>query len=102
MPMKDTTRGEDVLKSLMDFAAEKKLPLNKLVSVCTDGAPSMLGKHKGFVALLCEQEKRPILNFHCIVHQEALCAQIFPPECIEVINVVIHCSISETLFNFFC
>lgn len=33
LPMKDTTRGEDVLKSLMDFAVEKKLPLNKLICV---------------------------------------------------------------------
>ncbi|CAM4608579.1 unnamed protein product [Leuciscus chuanchicus] len=87
LPMKDTTRGEDVLKSLIDFAAEKKLPLNKLISVCTDGAPSMLGKHKGFVALLCEQEKRPILNFHCIVHQEALCAQSCGEELREVMSL---------------
>ncbi|XP_056123007.1 protein FAM200C-like [Rhinichthys klamathensis goyatoka] len=90
LPMKDTTRGEDVLKSLMDFAAEKKLPLNKLISVCTDGAPSMLGKHKGFVALLCEQEKRPILNFHCIVHQEALCAQSCGEELREVMSLVVR------------
>ncbi|MBN3281606.1 ZBED8 protein, partial [Polyodon spathula] len=72
LPMKDTTRGQDVLKSLMDFVTEKTLPLDKLISICTDGAPSMLGKRKGFVAILCEQEKQPILNFHCIVHQEAL------------------------------
>ncbi|XP_033848211.3 protein FAM200C-like [Acipenser ruthenus] len=90
LPMKDTTRGEDVLKSLMDFATEKKLPLNKLISVCTDGAPSMLGKHKGFIALLCEQEKRPILNFHCIVHQEALCAQSCGEELREVMSLVVR------------
>lgn len=96
LQMKDTTRGEDVLKSLMDFAAEKKLPLNKLISVCTDGAPSMLGIHKGFVARLCEQEKRPILSFHCIVHQEALCAQSSGEDLREVMSLVVR------IVNFTC
>lgn len=39
--------------------------MDKLLSVCTDGAPCMVGKNKGFVALLHEHENRPILNFHC-------------------------------------
>ena len=90
LPIKDSTRGEDVLKTLMDFATEKKLPLNKLISVCTDGAPSMLGKHKGFVALLCEQEKQSILNFHCFVHQEALCAQSYGEELRKVMSLVVR------------
>ena len=33
---------------------------------------------------------RKLLTFHCVLHQEALCAQTFPPECIEVMNLVIH------------
>lgn len=50
----------------------------------------MLGKHKGFIALLCEQEKRPILNFHCIVHQEALCAQSYGEELRKVMSLVVR------------
>ena len=49
LPMKGTTRGEDLFTSFMEFAKEKKLQMDKLISVCTDG---------GFVALLCEHEKR--------------------------------------------
>ena len=72
MPMKGTTRGEDLFRSFMKFAKEENLPMDKLISVCTDGAPCMVGKNKEFVALLCEHEIRPILSFHCILYQEAL------------------------------
>lgn len=50
----------------------------------------MTGAHKGFAALLQKSLDRKLLTFHCILHQEALCAQTFPPECTEVMNVVIQ------------
>ena len=60
------------------------------MSVATDGAPSMTGEHRGFVTLLQKSLNRKLLSFHCILHQEALCTQTFPPECTEVMNVVIQ------------
>uniref|UniRef100_H2MR48 HAT C-terminal dimerisation domain-containing protein n=1 Tax=Oryzias latipes TaxID=8090 RepID=H2MR48_ORYLA len=50
LPLKGTTRGEDLFKSFNEFAKEKNLPMDKLVLVCTDGAPCMVGKNRGFVA----------------------------------------------------
>lgn len=58
----------------MEFAQEKNLPIDKLISVCTDG----------------EHENRPILSFHCILHQEALCAQMCDGHLGEVMSLVIH------------
>jgi len=89
LPMKGTTRGEDLFRSFMKFAKEKNLPMDKLISVCTDGAPCMVGKNKGFVALLHEYENRPILSFHRILHQEALCAQLCGKQFGAVMDVVI-------------
>uniref|UniRef100_A0A4W6C6Q1 SPIN-DOC-like zinc-finger domain-containing protein n=1 Tax=Lates calcarifer TaxID=8187 RepID=A0A4W6C6Q1_LATCA len=85
-----STRGEDLFKSFMEFAQENNLPMNKLLSVCTDGALCMLGTNKGFVALLREHENRPILSFHCILHQEALCAQMCDGQLGEVMSLVIR------------
>lgn len=90
LPLKGTTRGEDLFKSFMEFANEKNLPMDKLISVCTDGAPCMVGKNRGFVALLREQENRPILSFHCILHQEALCAQMCDKQLDDVMSLVIR------------
>ena len=63
---------------------------NHLISVATDGAPSMWGSQKGFVTLLQKALDRNLLAFHCILYQEALCTQTFPPECMEVMNLVIE------------
>ena len=60
------------------------------MSVATDGARSMTGMHQGFVVLLQKSLDRQLLTFHCILHQEALCAQTFPPECTQVMNVVLQ------------
>lgn len=89
LPMKGSTRGADLFKSFMEFAKENNLPMDKLISVCTDGAPCMVGSNKGFVALLREHENRPILSFHCILHQEALCARTCGEELGEVMSLVI-------------
>uniref|UniRef100_A0A3Q0RY82 HAT C-terminal dimerisation domain-containing protein n=1 Tax=Amphilophus citrinellus TaxID=61819 RepID=A0A3Q0RY82_AMPCI len=51
LPMKGTTRVEDLFKSFTEFTKGKNLPMDKLISVSTDGAPCM----------------RPILSFHCIL-----------------------------------
>uniref|UniRef100_A0A3Q2QQW0 HAT C-terminal dimerisation domain-containing protein n=1 Tax=Fundulus heteroclitus TaxID=8078 RepID=A0A3Q2QQW0_FUNHE len=90
LPIKGSTRGEDLFKSFMEFAQGKNLPMDKLLSVCTDGAPCMVGKNKGFVTLLREHENRPILSFHCILHQEALCAQMCDGQLGEVMSLVIR------------
>uniref|UniRef100_A0A3P9K9L9 HAT C-terminal dimerisation domain-containing protein n=1 Tax=Oryzias latipes TaxID=8090 RepID=A0A3P9K9L9_ORYLA len=74
LPLKGTTRGEDLFKSFNEFAKEKNLPMDKLVSVCTDGAPCM----------------RRILSFHCILHQEALCAQMCGEQLGEGMSLVVR------------
>ena len=48
------------------------------------------GKNRGFVALLHEHEKRRILSFHCILHQEALCAQMCGEQLAEVMSLVVR------------
>ena len=44
------------------------------MSVCTDGALSMLGRQAGFVALFRQAIGKPNLtSYHCIIRQQALC-----------------------------
>lgn len=50
----------------------------------------MRGSIKGLVTLLQKALDRNLLAFHCILHQEALCAQTFPSECVAVMNLVIE------------
>ncbi|CAI5687214.1 general transcription factor II-I repeat domain-containing protein 2B [Oreochromis niloticus] len=89
IPLKGQTRGQDICEAVVSCLDAKGINTTHLVSVSTDGAPSMRGAQKGFVNLLQKSLDRELMAFHCILHQEALCAQTFPPECVEVMNVVI-------------
>lgn len=76
--LKDTTTGKDLYDSVMNSMMKSGLCLGKLASITTDGAPSLRGKHCGFVKLMNNtiKEKFPlndVLSFHCIIHQESLC-----------------------------
>ena len=90
IPLKGQTRGEDICEAVLECLSAKGINTTHLVSVATDGTPSMTGTQKGFVTLLQKSLDRKLLNFHCILHQEALCAQTFPSECTQVMNVVIE------------
>ncbi|XP_076810261.1 general transcription factor II-I repeat domain-containing protein 2A-like [Clavelina lepadiformis] len=80
VPMKGTATGADILKALLQCTNSLNLDLSKLVSVTTDGAPAMIGKNKGAVALLQKHledlgRNDKISKVHCLIHQEALCAK---------------------------
>ena len=76
IPMKNTTTGADILKALLQCLAAKNINFSRLVSITTDGAPSMVGKNKGVVSLLQKlmndnEINNNIVKLHCLIHQEA-------------------------------
>ncbi|XP_031331198.1 general transcription factor II-I repeat domain-containing protein 2-like [Photinus pyralis] len=52
LPLKGQTRGEDIADAVIKCMQKHEIPLNKIVSIATDGARSMTGIRKGFVAIL--------------------------------------------------
>ena len=76
--LKDTTTGKDLFESVINSITRSGLNLDKLLSITTDGAPSLTGKHSGLVKLTNDKikEKFPLhnaLSFHCSIHQRSLC-----------------------------
>ena len=73
----ERTRGIRVLNLFKEKFCKINLKLSNLVSVFTDGAPSMIGTHEGFVALLQRELPNPdsLMSFHCILHQQNLCTK---------------------------
>lgn len=70
-----TTRRQDVYHALISLWNRFEIPPEKLVSVATDGASSMTGSHNGLIGLLRADDKSPaFLSYHCVIHQESLCA----------------------------
>ena len=58
-PLETDTRGESIFGVVKQFFEEKSIPLRNIVACATDGAPSMIGRHRGFIAHL----KRVVSNW---------------------------------------
>ncbi|CAK6435131.1 unnamed protein product [Pipistrellus nathusii] len=90
LPLKGQTGGEDIANAVIECIQKHHIPLDKIVSVSTDGGNSMTDIRNGFVAILKEKINHEILTYHCIIHQEALCVQTFPEEICKVMELVIN------------
>ena len=68
-----TTTGQDISDALIEVLKKHHVPLDKISSIATDGAASMVGKNKGAIALL---RKTNLLSdfkaYHCLLHQQSL------------------------------
>ena len=81
IPMHGTTTRDDIFDTLMIAIKKYDLPMNKLVSLATGGAPSMTGAISGVVGRLKDyvkiQHNISFQHFHCIIHQQVLCSKLF-------------------------
>ncbi|GFV42065.1 general transcription factor II-I repeat domain-containing protein 2A [Trichonephila clavipes] len=101
-PLSGQTRGEDIENAMQKCLEDNRIDLNKIVSIAIDGTRNMTGKNKGATTILQSKINHEILSLHCIIHQEALCAQTFPAEIVEVMNLVIkivNSVLSKTLYH---
>ncbi|CAG5038913.1 unnamed protein product [Parnassius apollo] len=89
--MKDHARGCDFMDALKEFVEKYGIPVSKLISVCTDGCPSMLGANNGLIALMKREWNLPnLLPIHCLLHQETLACRISNNKLNDVMNTVIN------------
>ncbi|CAM4661314.1 unnamed protein product [Lepidochelys kempii] len=90
LPLKAQSQGEDIASAVTACLKQKDIDINRIISITTDGAPSMKGAHKGFVSLLKISMEHDVISFHCVIHQEVLCAQTFPEKISKVMEMVMQ------------
>ena len=73
---------------LIDFFDKTELSWSKLVGVCTDSAPAMIGANSGLISLV-KQKNPPIQGTHCMIHKAALVSKTIPKRLHEHMSVVI-------------
>ncbi|XP_026816124.1 general transcription factor II-I repeat domain-containing protein 2A-like [Rhopalosiphum maidis] len=77
----------------------------QLFCITTDGAPAMIGKNNGFIALCKNDNNFPnVITFHCVIHQQALCGKILNTSSImdiafKIANSIRSRSLQRRLFK---
>ena len=99
--MHGTTTGEDVAKTFVNNFEERGIDIRKKIfSVTTDGAPLPWSRKQGrFVNVVEDQIGHPMVNFHCIMNQENLCAKVSNSELNRVTTTVVkivNCLIAQS------
>jgi hypothetical protein len=106
--LKTTTTGKDVFELVNQKVLEKGLLWKNCVSVCTDGAPSMQGCNKGFIAHVLNINPN-VEIVHCMIHREVLVSKSLPPglsqtlqDVVRVVNHVKTNSLKARFFSSLC
>lgn len=84
------TKGSTIFDAVKTFYEEKGIPLKNVIQCATDGAPAMIGRHRGFIAFL-KRDIPDILTIHCVIHRQHLVAQELSPELHCTLKIVIKC-----------
>ena len=70
------------------FPGKKSIPLTNIVSYATDGAPSMVGRHRGFLSYL-KKAVLKVLTVHCVIPRQHLGAKNLSEKLHESLSTVI-------------
>ena len=73
-PLLIDSKGESIFKVVDNFFQEKEIPLCNIIVSATDGAPAMVGRHRGFIAYL-KNAVPNVFVVHCVVHRGHLVAK---------------------------
>ncbi|CAH1972252.1 unnamed protein product [Acanthoscelides obtectus] len=82
------TKGESIFHVLKDYFIEKAILLSNIISVATDGAPAMVGRHRGFISYL-KQNASGVLAIHCVIHRQHLVTKNLSVRLHESLHLVI-------------
>lgn len=107
-PLQTTTRAADILLKVDDYFKKCELKWENLCSVCTDGAPAMIGARSGFVKRVKELSPNAS-SLHCMIHRQALASRTLPSDLqfalnitIKMVNFVKKSALNTRLFSKLC
>lgn len=79
------------------------------MSVCTDGAASMTGKHSCVVSKIKNVVNKHFIHIHCFIRRQHLVAKKMSPdlnevltEAVKIINFIKRNALNSRLFLFLC
>jgi hypothetical protein len=101
LPLTGQICGKDIALAVIVCLTRKGLDISKVISVATDGSPSMKEQYIGFVSLLKKDIDQNIISF-TVLPMKRLHVQNFSeemPKVMELIVLIIN-KITERDFNY--
>ncbi|XP_048344612.1 general transcription factor II-I repeat domain-containing protein 2A-like [Sphaerodactylus townsendi] len=106
VPLSKRTQGIDIYSLVMEMFLSQDIRPEKVVSITSDGAPSMVEATSGFMQFFVKEIKHQVIQFHCIIHQEALCARESSKKFDDVlkdvtkmVNYIMTCALNSQQFH---
>ena len=103
--LETTTKAADILEKVSTVFQSEYLEWKNLVGWCTDSAPSMLGCHSGFQALVKIKAPKS-RNVSCMLHRQVLAFKTLPnalqkvfDEMIQIVNFIKVGALNSRLFK---
>jgi hypothetical protein len=84
-----TSKVEELFNIIDSYMTTNRLDWSNCMGLCTDGARSMSGIHRGLQALI-PQKSPYVVWTHCILHRQALLSKHISPESENVLAIVIN------------
>ena len=82
------TKGETIFNEVATYFQENNIPLKNIIACATDGAPSMTGIYKGFIAH-SKKAVPEVFCIHCVIHHQHLVAKKMSARLHDALTVVI-------------
>ena len=102
------TRATTVFNAVERFCEEKEISMQNILQCATDGAAAMVGKHRGFIALM-KEKIRGLIATHCVIYRQHLVARNISAELHHSLRIVIKCidkikarPLNDILFRTLC
>ncbi|KAK7893660.1 hypothetical protein WMY93_022812 [Mugilogobius chulae] len=105
--LRGTTKSEDLFAAVGRVLEKYNLSWEKMSGITTDGAPAMIGKKAGLATLVTQKVAQcggKVAQYHCILHQEQLCAKSIGlgnvvRDVIKIINCIRSKALSHRQFR---
>ena len=101
------TKAISLFEAVKDFYEVKRIPMQNIIQCATDGAPAMVGRHRGFIALM-KREIPGVIAIHCLIHRHHLAAKHVSGELHDTLDFIVKCinrikakSLNDRLFPFY-
>uniref|UniRef100_A0A5S6R6E9 DUF4371 domain-containing protein n=1 Tax=Trichuris muris TaxID=70415 RepID=A0A5S6R6E9_TRIMR len=106
--IRSDTKGLTMFGEVGNYFNEKNIPFQNLIACATDGAASMVGRYRGFIAHL-KAVLPSVFTIHCVIHREHLVSKKLGSQLnrslsvvIQVVNYIKSHALQNRLFRQLC